>query len=101
MVEKINSALNRKNSSISTPAFIGIVIAVCLLLGVLAYSLFAPHSDRVAARPLTQNDQWIKQKAAESGGDINKLSMQDQRKLIMLKGDQGPMELRHYAEAAK
>lgn len=88
-------------SSVSPPVFVGVIIAACLVIGLIGYWLFAPHSTQLPPRQLSAaeqaDNQWIKQKAKESGGEMSKLSMEDQRKLIMMKGEAGPAMLKEFA----
>jgi hypothetical protein len=77
---------------------VGAIAAICLILGVLAFWIFVPHGEKVAPLPPNANDQWILQKAKETGGDVKKLSPSDQMKLIQLRGESGPSVLKHYAE---
>jgi hypothetical protein len=43
--------------------------------------------------------KWIRDKAHESGGDINKLSPEDQQKLQSVTMGKGPAYLKKYANA--
>ena len=45
------------------------------------------------------NQQFMKQKAQESGGDFNRLSQEDQRRLFSIAGPRAPFELRQMAHA--
>jgi hypothetical protein len=98
MVAKSGSKSSAQKSQVGTPVVAGIIVTVLVILSLIGWWMFAPHSEQAPPRALTADEQWIKQKAQESGGDMTRLSPPDQQRLIMLKGDSGPSLLKHYAE---
>ena len=52
-------------------------------------------------RPLTADEQWVRQKAQETGGNFDKLSQEDQRRLFSIDGPKAPFDFRQQAHSAK
>jgi hypothetical protein len=86
----------------------GVLVAavafLILLLGILAWRYFGPGKEAGRTGTHTAQQQadqdWLKQKARESGGDFNRLSPEDQRRLTTLYGNMGPSVLRGTAHPA-
>lgn len=78
------------------------IVALILILGVLAWRNFGANAGPVSTLNAQQRSDldWMQQKAKESGGDINKLSAEDQRKLYTLHGNMAPYVLKHSAQPA-
>jgi hypothetical protein len=99
LVAKSSPDTDRNN--VKPTALIAAVAVLILLVGALAWHFFGPSPSSGQARALTAeekaNQDWLDQKAKESGGDFNKLSPEDQRRLFSLRGPQGPFILKQQA----
>lgn len=84
-------------NGVPLPVLIGTSLAVLLFVVWLGFHFLNGADGHVAARPLSSDELWIKQKAIESGGDITKLSVPDQQRLFSLKGDSAPAQLKYFA----
>jgi hypothetical protein len=86
------------------PVLIATLVVLALLVGGLAWHFFGPNTGVGHGRALTAeekaNQDWMDQKVKESGGDFNRLSPEDQRRLFALHGPQGPFILRQEAARA-
>jgi hypothetical protein len=84
-----------------SPGVIAVAVAVLLLLIVwIAYHNFAPPPHQVIPDNVdTPIARWIRDKAHESGGDISKLSPEDQQKLQSVTQGKGEAYLKKYANA--
>jgi len=91
--------------SVSMPVLVAAVAVLVLLVGGLAWHYLGPTTGGGRTRPPTAeekaNAEWLDQKAKETGGDFNKLSPEDQRKLFALRGPQGPFILRQTAHSIR
>ena len=87
--------------SVKPPVVIVAVALLIVLLGGMAYMFLLPHSAPVHARPLTQSESWLSQKARESGGDFSKLSQADQQHLFSIAGPSAPVTLRGAYQAQR
>jgi hypothetical protein len=89
--------------SINTPTLVAALVVLLLLLGGLGWHYFGPNTAGGRARPLTAQERtdqdWLNQKAKESGGDFNKLSPEDQRKMFASHGPRAPFNLRQAAQS--
>jgi hypothetical protein len=76
------------------------VIAICITLllafmGWLAYAnMFAPPKPLPMSRDAQTNHDWIKSMATKSGGDISKLSEEEQQKLMKMTGGYGAQAMK-------
>lgn len=88
-----------KSGSISKRLVVAAVAGLVIFIGWLAYhNLFASPVPLTAppSKSSAESD-WVRQKAQESGGDINKLSQQDRIKLMMQTRGEGEKLLKLYA----
>lgn len=96
-----NSRRTSGKTAVSLPVLIAAIVVFVLFLGGLGWYFLVPATDGAPARALTSEEQanvdWVKQKAKESGGDFDKLSQEDKRRLLSIKGPMGPFELRQEA----
>jgi hypothetical protein len=87
-----------KNSAVS-PLQATVIIAVTLLaVGLWIYRSTAPplvSTTRTSQKVASEN--FLRQKAMESGGDINRLSVDDQKQVNDITGGQGANTLRSMA----
>jgi hypothetical protein len=87
----------------------GVLIAafviLLLFLGGLWWRFFGAGRESGSTGPRTAQQQadqnWLKQKAGESGGDFNRLSPDDQHRLTAQYGNMGPAVLKGMAHPAK
>lgn len=95
---------NRRTPTEVKPAALLAAIAVlALIFGVLLWRNFGPGAGTPASTLTAQQQEeqaWLKKKAKESGGDIRKLSPEDQQKLVALHGQQAAAILKGNASAA-
>ena len=70
-------------NTVPLPILIGASLVLLLFVIWLGFHFLKGADGQVSARPLNGDEQWIKQKAVESGGDINKLSVTDQQKALL------------------
>lgn len=75
------------------------LIALVLFVGWMAYLNFAPPKYGKPTEVDTPIANWIRAKARESGGDINKLSPEDVQKLQSVTQGKGEVYLKHYARS--
>jgi hypothetical protein len=71
------------------PALIAVAAVVLLVfIGWLAYAnLFAPPPPKPMTQEQKSNQDWIADKIKETGGDMSKLSKEDQEKLHQIAGN--------------
>ncbi|HZO87972.1 MAG TPA: hypothetical protein VFB38_06490 [Chthonomonadaceae bacterium] len=78
-----------------------IAVAAIALLAFIAWLAYANLLAPPKTPPMSKQEQdvnnWIKQKAKESGGDPSKLSKEDYDKLQRITGGRGEMALRGFA----
>jgi hypothetical protein len=90
-------------TAVSLPVILVSVALLLVLICGLAWHFFGPNTGSAPARALTAeeqaNQQFMKQKASESGGDFNRLSQEDQRRLFSIAGPRAPFELRQMARS--
>jgi hypothetical protein len=79
-----------------------VVLALLLVVG-LAYHYLGPQSPGGTGhvRALNADELWERQKAQETKGDFNKLSQEDQRRMISIDGAKAPFDLRQMARSLK
>jgi hypothetical protein len=76
------------------------VVALLLFLGWMAYRNFGPPPHpRIPENVHTPIADWVRAKARESGGDINKLNPEDQMKLQNVTQGKGVAYLKRYAHS--
>ncbi len=82
-----------------SPVMIGVAVVVLVLfLGWIGYRNFGPPPHPVLPDNVnTPIANWIRTKAHESGGDISKLSPEDQQHLQSLTQGKGAAYLKKYA----
>src|SRR2546421_673753 len=87
MATRVQSTSKRSAS----PAVIAIVLVVLFaFVGWLAYSyMFAPPKPLPMTKAAQTNHDWIKSMAQKSGGDVSKLSQDEQQKLMQMTGGYG------------
>jgi hypothetical protein len=73
-----------------------VLLVVAALACFVAYRLI-PHNERLTYKD-TPNVVWMKQKALECKGDINKLSPEDRQKLQQVAGAYANMMMPRYYE---
>jgi hypothetical protein len=104
MVVRPGNSAHAKQSTdakpgVSMPILIAAIALVLLIVGGLAYHYFGPQRSEGTGtvRALTADEQWVRQKAKETGGDFNKLSQEDQRRMLAISGPKAPFDLRQMA----
>src|SRR5690348_5391706 len=85
---------SKAKPAVPLPVGIAVVVVLLLLVVWMGFHYFGPSTPLAAPKPLSADEQWIKQKAAESGGEISKLTPDDQLKLVHMKGDMAPSVLK-------
>ena len=74
-----------------------IAILVVILVG-LAWHFFGTGTEGASTRPLTHQEQadqdWVQQKAAQTKGNFDQLSPEEQRRLTSLYGPKAPFKFR-------
>jgi hypothetical protein len=72
--------------SISPATVVGALIVIVLIVGGIAWQVFFSSGMSGPIRPLTAQEKadqdWLIQKAKETNGDFDKLSPEDQRRLL-------------------
>jgi membrane protein involved in colicin uptake len=102
-----NSAAKKQTttakSSVSPAVLIAAIALAVLIVGGLAYHYFGPQQGggTGTVRALTADEQWVRQKARESGGEFSKLSQEDQRRMFSIAGPKAPFDLRQMAREIK
>jgi hypothetical protein len=99
-VQPGRSARKREKDTSVSPIMIAVVSVVLLaFVGWLAYAnLFAPPKPAPMDAKGQANHDFIKRLAKQSGGDINKLSPEDQQKLRELAKGYGAIALKKVFE---
>ncbi len=94
---------NAAKPGVQTPVLIAAIVLVVLIVGGLAYHYFGPQQGggTGTVRALNADEQWERQKARETGGDFNKLSQEDQRRMLSIAGPKAPFDLRQLAHETK
>lgn len=84
------------------PAVIAVaVVFLMVFIGLIAYHNFGPAPHPVIPDNVqTPIASWLRTKAQESGGDISKLSPEDQQKLQTVTQGKGVAYLKKYAHPA-
>jgi hypothetical protein len=84
-----------------SPGIVAIAVVVLLLVVVwIGYRALAPPPfDKPPANVHSQVGDWVRTKARESGGDINKLSPEDQQRLQSVTQGKGAAYLKKYANS--
>jgi len=105
MVAGSNSDTGVGRAGVKSGVLIAAAIVLLLFLGGLTWRYFGPgaaagNAHRLTAQQRADQD-WLKQKARESGGDFNKLSTEDQSRLTSLYGKMAAYVLRGNATPAK
>src|SRR5258708_2778842 len=79
-----------------SPAIIAVVVVLLLaFVGWLAYSnMLAPPKPLPMTKDAQSNHDWIKSMATKSGGDISKLSDEEQQKLMKMTGGYGAQAMK-------
>ena len=97
MASKPGAASNNQVS----PGLIAVAVVILLLLvGWIGYRNLAPAPHEVIPDNVqTPIAIWIRTKAHESGGDLSKLSPEDQQKLQSVTQGKGEAYLKKYANA--
>jgi len=93
---KPGGATTRQNVSPGIVA-IAVIALILVIVGIASYNLRGPEMPRVPEQHNPLAD-WIRQKAVETKGDINKLTPEEQRKLQMPTQGKGAAYLKHYYE---
>ena|SRR5579862_3660108 len=79
---------------VSVPVIVVAVAILILILGAYAWHFFGPNTAGGPTRALTAKEQsdhdWVQQKAKQTNGDFEKLSPEDQRRLISIFGPKAP-----------
>lgn len=83
---------------VGLPVIIGAIAVLALFVGGLTWHFLGSNTPSGPTRTITAeektNEQWVAQKARESGGDFKKLNQEDQRRLLSLYGPKAPFDLR-------
>lgn len=77
------SNARKDGSSVSPLIIAAVVVVLVLMLGLIAHHYFAPPQGQVVAlspQQVSDND-WLRQKVRESGGDLYRLSAADQQRV--------------------
>src|SRR5258707_166997 len=92
-----------KEAGVGLPVIIAAVVLLVVLLGGLAYHYLGPQQGGGTGhvRALTADEQWVQQKAQETGGDYNKLTQEEQRRLFSLYGPKAPFDFKQQAHSTK
>jgi hypothetical protein len=88
-----------KEKATASPAMIAVAVVILIaFIGLMAYHSLGPTAHPVIPDNVqTPIARWIRAKAQESGGDINKLSPEDQRQLQGVTQGKGVAYLKKYA----
>lgn len=90
-----------ERSQVGLTAIIASLIGLLTFVVLLGFYFFGPRIRFDKPHPMTADEQWMRQKARESGGDFTRLSADDQRQVIQIAGGGGPSELRQLARSIK
>lgn len=94
---QIGNPAGAAKKPVSPAIAVAAVILVLAIVCYVGYNSLSPHQGEALQVPKTETTKWIEQKAAESHGDINQLSPEDQQKLQRLSRNQGAMMLKMLA----
>lgn len=88
----------------SLPVLISTIAIALIAIGGMAWSFFGPKGGpppRALTANEKANDAWFNEIARTTGGDFNKLSPEDKRRLFAMHGPQSPFLLKQAASAAQ
>jgi hypothetical protein len=81
-----------------------VAVAAAVIAGIISYSVMPKDGVSSAPAispddPVMKNINWVKQKAKECGGDINKLSPADRAKVVSILGpNYAAISIQRYAK---
>lgn len=96
--------LNLKAGGVSPGIIAGVVVVLIAFIAWLGYINLVPHTEPPEVKTTPEgaaNNAWITQKAKESGGDISRLSADDQAKLQKITRGFGAVALKTMLQPSK